>query len=616
MQLGTRLILWLLLLSGLNVAAEPRAKDPHSYANINEVRLEKAHFDLDLHFSNRTISGDAYYWITVLDKNADSIVLDTRDLDIKGVYAVGKANQLQPLKFRLGEKDKILGQALTIVARPMPEKIKISFATSPDSTGLLWLAPEQTTSKKWPFVFSQSQAIHARSWLPIQDSPAIRLTYTAEVRSDKPVNILMGAKKLSADKGTHRFAMQQPIPSYLMAIAAGEIVEKRIGPRTRVYAEPAVVDRAAAEFAETEKMIQTAEGLYGPYLWEDYDLLILPPSFPMGGMENPRLSFITPTVIAGDKSLVSLIAHELAHSWSGNLVTNSDWNQLWLNEGFTTYVENRIMEAIYGEERAAMERSIAYQELLEELEVLPESDKTLVGNFAGRDPDDAFTDVPYSKGMLMLKYFERKLGREAFDKLLKHYFSTNQFKSVHTQDFEKIMLQAFKGRADEKALQQALEQWLYQSEFVADFEPPKSNAFAIVDKARAEWIAGKLNTRDLPFAKWNVQQKIHFIRGIDKSIARKQLAKLDKAFSLTGTGNAEVALVWYKLALTRGYQAAYPAIEKYVSSIGRQRLILPLYELMAKRAELFNWAKNLFEKNKSFYHPTVRSRIEAAIKTS
>src|SRR5690606_25446801 len=318
----------------------------------------------------------------------------------------------------------IFGSALRIDTKTAVPGVRIRYHTSPQASGLQWMTSAQTASGKQPFMFSQSQAIHARSWVPLQDTPSVRFTYTAHVTAPKALRVLMSADNAidHAPDGDYRFTMKQPIPSYLLAISVGELDVRSTGPRTAVFAEPSVVARAASEFEDTEAMIEAAEKLYGPYRWERYDILVLPASFPFGGMENPRLTFATPTIIAGDKSLVGLIAHELAHSWSGNLVTNANAQHMWLNEGFTTYVENRIVESVYEKEVATMQLVVDDQELQTELEDLSEREQLLVTDLHGLDPDEALSGVPYDKGRWFLRFLESRYGRSTFDGFLRAYF--------------------------------------------------------------------------------------------------------------------------------------------------------------------------------------------------
>src|SRR5262249_14285620 len=304
------------------------------------------------------------------------------------------------------------------------QSVRVHYATGPQASGLLWLGRELTASKKHPFLYTQSEAIHARSWIPLQDSPGVRVTYSARLHTPAGMLAVMSATNdpKNPRNGEHRFKLKQAIPPYLIALAVWDLAVGALRARAGVYAEPGVVKKAAAEFGDLEKMVEAVEELYGPYRWGRYDVLVLPPSFPFGGMENPRLTFLSPTVLAGDRSLVSLLAHELAHSWSGNLVSNATWSDFWLNEGFTVYLERRIVEKVYGEKRAAMEAVLGRRSLEREIADLKLSDQVLHIDLKGRDPDDGLTDIPYEKGALFLKHLEAAFGRTKFDAFLKSYF--------------------------------------------------------------------------------------------------------------------------------------------------------------------------------------------------
>ena len=419
-------------------AESDRRSDEHSYAQPDKVRIADLGLDLAVDFADRQLEGHATLGLEWVDEEARELVLDTRDLAIERIEGRNGSRKWRDLEFVLAEEDERFGSKLTITLPRQYEQVRIHYATSPEASGLQWLAPSMTSGGKTPFMFSQSQAIHARSWVPLQDTPSVRFTYTARIRTPATVMALMSADNdpQAERDGDYSFTMPQAIPSYLMAIAAGDLVFKPISERAGVWAEPQVIDRAVKEFDDTEKMIQVTESLYGPYRWGRYDLLILPPSFPFGGMENPRLSFITPTVIVGDKSLVSLIAHELAHSWSGNLVTNASWKDMWLNEGFTSYVENRIVEALYGKEQASMEYAIARNSLKKEIGSMPEATQSLaVKPGTQLDADDALSAVSYDKGAWFLQFLEERFGRQEFDAFLRGYFDHFAFQSITTEQF-------------------------------------------------------------------------------------------------------------------------------------------------------------------------------------
>jgi aminopeptidase N len=409
----------------------PVFHDPHSYANAGQVKVRHLNLDLEALFDQRTVRGTAVLTIDRMDPKARQVVLDSQSLQIDETEVSADASKYRETRFTVGKRDPILGAPLAIDIAPDTKYVRIRYSSSPTASALQWLEPEQTSGKQKPFLYTQSEAIHARSWLPVQDSPSVRVTYEARVHVPPGMKAVMSATNCP-DTNDCRFVMDKPIPSYLIALAVGDLAFHPTGPRTGVWAEPSVVDKAASEFSDMENMLKAAETLYGPYQWGRYDVLVLPPSFPYGGMENPRLTFATPTVIAGDKSLVSLVAHELAHSWSGNLVTNATWSDFWLNEGYTVYSERRILEQLYGKKREEMEAVLGYQDLQEDLKTLKPADQILNINLDGRDPDDGMSDIPYEKGALFLTQLEHTFGRERFDAYLKGYFDHFAFQSITT----------------------------------------------------------------------------------------------------------------------------------------------------------------------------------------
>jgi leukotriene-A4 hydrolase len=428
----------------------------------------------------------------------------------------------------------------------------------------------------------------------------------------------MAAESVPSDGaagGVFRFHMPQPISSYLIALAVGDLTFRSMGARTGVWAEPSVVDAAAREFADTERMIAPAEALYGPYRWGRYDLLVLPPSFPFGGMENPRLTFATPTVIVGDKSLVSLVAHELAHSWSGNLTTNATWRDFWLNEGFTVYVERRILEVVYGRRRADMERMIGLSDLEKaRRDLTVPGDRTLLPDLTGRDPDDAYSVVPYEQGALVLTFLEAKFGREALDAFIRRWFDEHAFQSVTTDQFlaflKTNLLDTSPGLVTDAQIQEFL-----HSETVPSFAVlPHSDAFTRVEAARDAWLAGPtpavLDALATTAAGWSTQEWVHFVDALPRTMERDQLVALDRRFALTGSPNAEIAHVWLRLAIANHYAPAYPALERYLVRIGRRKLIVPLYRDLATTPSGLAFAARVYEKARPGYHPMARNTID------
>ena len=601
-------------------AAMPAAQavvDEHSYSQPDKVRTTDLALDLALDFDKKEIAGTATYTLDWIDKSATQLVLDTRDLTIEKAEALDANGQATPLAFKLADQaDPILGTKLTIEAPTRPAKVRVTYHTSPGASGLQWLEPSMTEGKKQPFMFSQSQQIHARSWVPLQDTPQIRFTYSAHVTAPKDTMVLMSADNdpNAVRDGDYSFRMPQKIPSYLLAIAAGDLVFKPISARSGVWAEPAMVDKAEHEFEDTEKMIETAEKLYGPYRWDRYDLLVLPPSFPYGGMENPRLTFATPTVIVGDKSLVSLVAHELAHSWSGNLVTFAVDRNAWLNEGITTYVQGRITEALYGKDMADMEEVIDRDELKKEFATLdPKMQVLSLKPGELQDPDDAASDTVYTKGAWFMQWLEEKFGRAVFDPWLRSYFDHFAFQSITTEQFRDYLQKTLVDKHPGTVTMAQVDEWLYAPGIPADAPQVQSRKFSVVDAARIAWAGtGTLPAPQVTDA-WGTQEWVHFLEGLGDTLKPEQMKQLDTAFHFTGTPNGEIAQRWYPLTVRSGYTEARPAIAAFLEHIGRRKLIMPTYEELVKTPDGLAFAKEVFAKAKPGYHPITTGSVQETI---
>ncbi len=587
-------------------------KDYHSFANTEDVVITHINLNLKVNFDNNTIHGLNAMDLKRKNPNVKHVILDTRDLTIINVRTPDGHGRILPVKWHMGRKDPLLGQEL-VIEMPKSNKLVVEYVTSPNSTGLQWLKPLQTSGKKHPFLYSQSEAIHARSWIPLQDTPQVRQTYTATVKVDKNLRAVMSAynnPKLMTRFRSYSFTMPQAIPSYLIALAVGNLKYQSIGPRSGVWAEPVILKQAADEFSETEQMIQAGEKLYGKYDWETYDLLILPSSFPFGGMENPRLSFITPTVIAGDKSLVSLIAHELAHSWSGNLVTNATWRDLWLNEGFTTYFESRITESVKGVEVKNMEGVLSYQDLISELPELHKKDQKLALDLRDQDPDDAFTEIPYTKGKLFLDWLESKFGRKNFDAFVKAYFNYFRFQSITTEQFvEYLDENLVKKYPDVIKLKQAKE-WIYADGLPKGAIVPQTQVFVSIDALIEQWLNRKIATEDLAVDSWSTQQWLYFLNGLIGKIDYTRMSELDLAYNLTKSQNSEIAHVWFLLSIKYNYDIAFEVMEGYLIEIGRRKLIVPLYKELAKTEKNKLWGKRVYEQAKAGYHSLAQVTID------
>ncbi len=580
-------------------------RDPHSYARPDEARVEHIALDLTVDFAKKQLSGTATLRIRK-QPGATTLMLDTNGLDIRKVT-------LQPgnmaAQFKLAPADPILGSALEIPIQPETESVAIEYSSHPDAKALQWLEPAMTAGKKQPFLLSQSQAILARTWVPCQDTPGVRFTYDAKLRVRKNLLAVMSAENPQARTadGIYQFRMPQPIPSYLLAIAVGDIEFRPFDTRSGVYAEPSVIEAAAREFSDTPQMMQTAEALYGPYQWGRYDMLVLPPSFPYGGMENPRLTFLTPTVIAGDKSLVSLIAHELAHSWSGNLVTNSTWSDFWLNEGFTTYFEHRITEQLYGREYSEMLWQLGGTEVREELATLPEKDQHLYVDLTGRDPDEA-PGIVYEKGALFLRLLEETAGRERWDGFLRAYFSSFAFKPMDT----KIFIEHLNAQLPDVVQKVDINAWIHGPGIPSNAPQPHSEAFAKVE-AQATAFANGATAASLQTDGWSSHQWVHFVQSLPILPAEK-MTDLDARFHFSESGNSEVLSAWLEKSLDARYNPAYPAIERFLTSQGRRKFLKPLYEKLAKNPEDLAFARKIYKVARPTYHPVSQGTIDEILK--
>ncbi len=582
-------------------------RDPHSFSNPNQVVVQHLDLDLSVNFPEKKLVGFAS--LVVDNRGGGSeLLLDARDLRISRVTLDGEQT---PTTFTLGDVREGEGQPLSIAIQPGTRRVNISYETSPGAAALQWLDARQTAGGRWPFLFTQSQAILARTWIPLQDTPAVRFTYNATVRTPAPLIALMSATNPteSSPDGIYRFEMPQPIPSYLMALAVGEIAFRPLGDHSGVYAEPSVIEKAAWEFADTPKMIAAAEALYGPYRWGRYDILMLPPSFPFGGMENPRLTFATPTIIAGDRSLVALVAHELAHSWSGNLVTNATWDDFWLNEGFTTYIENRIMEAVYGVEYAHMLQAIGVSDLQREIEDLEPADESLKVRLEGRDPDAGMTTVGYEKGALFLKLVEETVGRERFDPFLRGWFDRNAFHSRTTEDFVAYLNANLLTSEEQASI--GVEEWVYGPGIPANVPAAKSERIERARKQAEEFIWGT-KPAELETKGWTTPEWLLFLRALPKLTA-PQLAELDKQFAFSTKANAEVRFEFLMKAIESNYRPAFREVERFLVSIGRRKFVDPLFEQLVKTPEGRAFAKQIYEKAKPGYHPLTQQGVEKVL---
>lgn len=591
--------------SAVNTLEENATMDHHSHARPNEAVITHLELDITVDMSGEEIHGTATY--AVKAENAEWIHLDTDGLAIEGVTdGAGKA-----LDFTMGDSTH-LGRSLKIALPEDGDRITVAYRTGKSAKALQWLSPQQTADKLHPFLFTQGQAILTRSWIPVQDSPGVRFTYAATVKVPEGLMAVMSAtnpQERSAN-GVYTFEQEQAIPAYLIALAVGDVVFKPVDDRTGVYAERSVVEKAAWEFADMGKMLETAEQLYGPYRWGRYDVIVLPPSFPFGGMENPCLTFATPTILAGDRSLTALVAHELAHSWSGNLVTNATWNDFWLNEGFTVYFEGRISEAIYGADYAGMLQQLGRQDLMNTLTTIASSthpqDSKLRLDLKGRDPDEGMTEIAYEKGAAFLRLLEVKVGRPKFDAFVRDYFDRFAFQSMTT---DKFLAHLDEHLLQPNALTIDVEAWVDGVGLPADAPVPVSDRFQKVELEIQRWEKGT-PAASLATGDWSTFEWMHFVRHLPKTMSNAQMKDLDSAFGFTSTGNAEVLAAWLEQCIRNDHDPAFARLDQFLGTVGRRKFLVPLYTEMTHTEKGRIMAQTIYRTARPNYHSVAVHTID------
>lgn len=578
--------------------------DTHTFALPDQVRSTHLSLNLNLDFEQKIATGTVIHHLDRKDRTAP-LILDTSDLSILEVTDQTGRELTWDLAADAGEWR---GRPLTIELADDTERVKIRYQTSPTAEAMQWLSPEQTDGKEKPFLFTQGQAILTRSWIPLQDSPAVRVTWDARIRQPEGMTTVMSADYRKRKRNYTEFRMTRPVPSYLIALACGELRALPISGRCAVWAEPGVIDKAAAELSDLERMVQACEELFGAYRWGRYDVLFLPPSFPFGGMENPCMTFATPTILAGDKSLVALIAHELAHSWSGNLVTNATWRDFWLNEGFTVYLEQRIMEHVYGKDRAVMEIALGMQGLQQEITELPEGDQVLHIDLTDRNPDDGMTAIAYDKGAAFLRRLEQVFGRERMDAFLRQWFDEHAFQSLTTRTFLEFLDDRLLSTDRELAKQVDVQDWVKGFGLPGDAPIPDSERFAQVDAAVASFLAGtaadELGTED-----WVTQQWLRFLSGIQKP-TQAQMKALDKAFSLTRSGNSEILSAWLAIATRNNYAPANARLDLFLMTVGRRKFLVPLYQALLEADNGKERAMAIYKRARMRYHAVSQRTLD------
>jgi leukotriene-A4 hydrolase len=579
--------------------------DPHSYNDDAQPEVVELAWRAKIDFATRTLTAEARLGFAA-PTLAGPLDLDTRDLLIDSVIGNDGGDD-GPLAFGVQAPEPIFGARLRIELPAGTRSVRIAYRTSPTASALQWLTPAQTAGGREPFLFSQCQAIHARSVLPVQDTPRIRIRYTAELEVPAQLRGLMAAafrgRTSNGATAVERWEMPQPIPPYLFALAVGNLASRELGPRSAVWAEPEVVERAAWEFAGVDAMLRTAEALFGPYDWERFDLLCMPPSFPYGGMENPRLTFLTPTLLAGDRSLVSVVAHELAHSWTGNLVSNASAEHFWLNEGFTVFAERRIVEALDGPEVCALHAALGRRDLDEALARFTAQPvlTRLRTPLTGIDPDEAFSEVPYEKGYLFLRTLEEAVGRDAFSRFLRRYVEKFRFSAITTDDFLALAEDELPGalaRIDAPA-------WID-----GPGVPPGAPVLRSQRLEALEQLGDRAPTDEEGARFTPVEWQLYLERLTRPS---PLCAELDRRFRLNASENYEVLVAWLSLALASDYAPALPRTEQVLGQVGRMKYLKPLYRALAAQPSLREVARRVFSSHRDGYHPIAQQIIEGML---
>lgn len=582
-------------------------RDPHSFTDLDQGWINHMDLALTVDFATSQISGLATCLLAA--PASGPLDLDTRDLTITSVTAADGA----ALDFDLEHSDDIIGTRLRVVLPEACERFSVAFVTSPEASALQWLAPAQTDGGKHPYLFSQCQAIHARSVIPCQDSPLARFTFTCEMTVPDALTVVMAAAPGEARPGqeegtkTFSFEMPQSIPPYLFAFAVGNIVSEDLGPRSRVYTEPETLAKSAWEFAEVDDMLAAAEDVFGPYLWDRFDFLVMPGSFPYGGMENPRLTFLTPTLLAGDRSLVDVLAHELAHSWTGNLVTNASINDFWLNEGFTVWAERRILEKMKGVEAKALSAALGRNALLEAMEKFgmdsPFTQLEIDG--AGTDPDEFYSSVPYEKGFLFVALLEEVVGREKFDAFVKKYIKKFSFTSITTAQFEDFMQAELPGVAEKVNA----DEWIHQPG-LPDNAPVFASAQLEKLEAMAKGWSDGVRPQVAEAKAWAPSDWQIYLQALPQVLSQEECQWLDENFALTDQGNCEILCDWLVIAAGSNYEPSFARIRSFLGSVGRMKYLKPLYSTLQAGEATRAMAAEVFAENAGSYHPIARAGLE------
>uniref|UniRef100_A0A3P8Z2K2 Aminopeptidase B n=1 Tax=Esox lucius TaxID=8010 RepID=A0A3P8Z2K2_ESOLU len=614
------------LVSGPSIGHKPRPPhviqwdDVSTSSSFRQFKIKHFHLDLSLDFEQRTLRGTETLQLKCIQDSQTELLMDIHpSLSIQDVSFCGTEEDSGSVKVEFLTRNFTSYGTTLVVKCPSPCKIEediqvvIQFVAS-DGPGVCWLKPEQTAGKAKPYVFTQGQAVLNRSFFPCFDTPAVKSTYSASVKVPDGFTAVM-----SASKGEHRkadntflFTMEQPIPSYLVALAVGDLVSAEVGPRTRVWTEPCLLQAATEEYdGVIEEFLAVGEKLFGPYVWGRYDVLFMPPSFPFGGMENPCLTFVTPCLLAGDRSLADVIVHEICHSWFGNLVTNANWGDFWLNEGFTMYAQRRVCTEIYGEAYASLEAATGRALLRQHMDNTGEDhplNKLRVKIKPGVDPDDTYNETPYEKGFCFVSYLAHLAGEQSrFDAFLKAYIDKFKFRSIMAEDALEFYLEYFpdlKKKDVHKIEGLEFDTWLNVSGW-PPYLPDLSAGQSLMKPAEQLselWGAEGLDMtsiRKINIQAWKTYQTAYFLEKIiEKSpLPRGNIEKLEGEYPhIVKSNNAELRLRWAQIIAKNQHQPGYQHVRNFLSCQGKQKYTLPVYralwngseETRALATEIFN----------------------------
>ena len=610
------------------------AKDISTFSNFEQIRQTNLEINFNIDFKQKLVNGLVKIYFQAL-KDGEVIVLDTKALKINSVIDSDTGEDLEYILDTQYELES-LGVPLKIYREYNKDDfitLLISFTTTEQGTSIQWLTPEQTSGKKYPYMFTQGESIINRELFPTQDTPSVKTPVTVGITVEKPLYAVESGlyqKKIdNGDTTTFFYYQKVPIPSYLIAIAAGAIEQRVITDRIKVYGEKEIVDKAAGEFEDIENLIQAAESYLFPYEWGEYNILVMPPSFPYGAMENPTLTFSMPSIISGDKSLVSLLSHEISHSWCGNLVTNKDWSNFWLNEGFDVFMETKIQEILGGKELAKL-HGLTYKYLLSDTinsVGASRSFSSLHPYLVGRHPDDAFNVIPYLKGFIFLYYLEGlvniKENNDIFRKILRNYFTKFKYQSITYEDFKELFIAKVKEELPEEA-EGILSQIEWEKWIEAPGYPPIdvdfSNEYDKTVKEKIELFYQNKLEEDFVeiFKNWHMDVKQSFLSTIyisDKILDEVQYNYLTNVLDLKEGYNSHLRYEYYLIILTKSNileDKIKQDLIEYLGTIGRINYLRDLYPAFYKKDK--DAALETFEKYKNFYHPMVVKYVEIELK--